>query len=155
MRIQRLLPLLGLVAVGCGNGDSGSSSTGGSAVAVQPGGGSKKGGDLSTFEGVLDAQISSMEDFTVALEGITDKKSAEAAKPKLQAIVKRMQEVVAAGEKLGEPTDDEQRSHEAKLEAATAKLDPRMEKVMERLQGDPEAMMVVASVMAELGSMGR
>ncbi len=130
MRILSFLPLL--AAMGCGNG-----------------------GDLSSREGVLDAQISSMEDFTDAIEGITDKKSAEAAKPKLEAIVKRMQETAAAGKKLGEPTGDEKKRLEAKMEAATKKLDPRMQKIMERLQGDPEAMMVIAGVMAQLGSMGR
>ncbi len=140
MRIRWLLPLL-VAAIGCGNG--GSSSGGG------------KGGDLTSFGGVLDAQISSMEDFTSALEGITDKKSAEAAKPKLEAIAKRMQEVAAAGKKLGEPTGAEKERLEAKLNAATAKLDPRMENVMGRLQADPEAMMIVAGVMAELGSTGR
>ncbi len=153
MKIQWLLLPLLVASLGCGKGDSGGSN--GVKVEAGGGGGAKKGGNLSSFEGVLDAQISSMEDFTVALEGITDKKSAEAAKPKLEVIVKRMQEVAAAGEKLGEPTGDEKNQLETKLEAATAKLDPRMEKVMERLQGDPEAMMVVASVMAQLGNMGR
>lgn len=129
MRIPRFLPLL-VVAMGCGGG-------------------------LGSQDGIADAKISTMEDFVNILEGIKDKSSADAAKPKILEIKKRMEEIEAAAKKLGEPKGEDKTKAEAKLKAAQQKLEPRMQKAFERIQSDPEVMAAVASVMAEMGSMGR
>ena len=124
MRILRFLPLL--AALGCG------------------------GSGLDTHEGVADAEIQAMEDFTAAFDTITDKASAEAALPKIEAIVTRMKELEAAGRKLGEPGPEEGQRLKARIETARRDVDARMEKNMERIQADPDAMTVVLPVMIRL-----
>jgi hypothetical protein len=126
MRILRLLPLL-VAAIGCG-----------------------KGQDLTTHEGVADAEIKAMEDFADVFDGITDKASAEAALPKIEAVMARMKEVEAARRKLGDPGPEERQRLDARLATARRDVDPRMQKNMERLQGVPDALTVLVPVMIRL-----
>lgn len=126
MRILRLLPLL-VAAIGCG-----------------------KGPDLATHEGVADAEIKAMEDFADVFDGITDKQSAEAALPRIETIMTRMKEVEAARTKLGDPGPEEQRRLDATIATARRDVDARMEKNMQRLQGDPDALTTLLPVMIRL-----
>ena len=64
------------------------------------------GDDLSTHEGAINAQIGVLNEMTSVLKGVKDAKSAEAAKPKLEKLSKRMNEIQDAMSKLkGEPDD--------------------------------------------------
>ena len=110
------------------------------------------GGGLGTHEGVLDAQIDAMDDFADILDGINNKSDVDSAKPKVEALVKRMQEIQTAADKLGEPTGDQKKQLEKKMQDAQKKFEPRMKKVQERLQNDPEAMQALFGLIMEVSS---
>ena len=94
------------------------------------------GPDLSTHEGITDAMIEATEDLADVIEGITDKKSAEGARPVLQEIAKRMRDIDAALRALGEPVGDERKRLKARLEAATQECDSRIDRTLERLRAE-------------------
>jgi hypothetical protein len=118
-------------------------------VAVGCGGAEPRGPDLSTHEGIADALVEVKQDLADALDGIRDKATAEAAKPALQEIAKRENDVWAALEKLGEPGDEEKKRLDARVNATLEKLHARMEAAMERLRADPATGMVVDTMMDE------
>jgi len=124
MRILWALPFL--LAVGCG------------------------GSDLSIYEDISDAMIQARKDLADALDDITDKESAEAARPVLVKIAKRENEIYSALEKLGEPGDEERRRFKAKVDAAREEINARMDKTVERLRADPETWAVVEAMMEEV-----
>jgi len=107
------------------------------------------GPDLTTHAGLVDALIEARRDLAKALDGIEDKESAEVAKPALMKIAKRECEVYAALKKLGEPEGDKKKRLTAKLDAALKRIEPRIDKTLERLRSDPELRAVVDPMMEE------
>jgi hypothetical protein len=105
--------------------------------------------DLTTYEGIADAMIGARADLAEALEGITDKDSAEAAKPALLGIARRESEVYAAIEELGEPEGEERRRLKAKLEPVLKKHNERVDRALDRLKADPETRAVVEAMMED------
>lgn len=122
MRTHLLLPLL--AAMGCG-------------------------GDLGTHEACTDAEIEAMNDLAVIIEGVQNKQDVDAARPKVEKIVKRVQEIQAAQRKLGEPSAAEKKRLKAKTDAAGDALKPRVEKATERLESDQEALMALTMLLME------
>lgn len=122
MRIPCLLPLL--VATGCGGG-------------------------LGSQNEVTEARIEAMEDLMAVLEGIGSKDDLGAAAPKVEKIMARAEEIAAAAKKLGEPGAGDRKRLEEKLAAAQEDLQPRMERIRERLRGDPDTMVAVSKMMME------
>lgn len=68
------------------------------------------GGD--THEKAAAESLTVMQDFTEVLAGVTDEASARAAKPELEKISKRMNEIQERMTKLGEPTAEQQQELE-------------------------------------------
>jgi len=56
-------------------------------------------------EALADKAIATFKEYAGVLESVKDKASAEAAKPKLEAINKKIKEIEAEGKKLGEPNE--------------------------------------------------
>ncbi len=105
--------------------------------------------ELATHEGVTEAHIDAMEEMADILDGIRDRKSAEAARPRMEEIAKRVKEINDAEANLGAPSAAERARLDARLESAAEMLEPRFRQAMERLKGDPDAVVLVATMMAE------
>jgi hypothetical protein len=108
-------------------------------------------GGASTHEAVSRDMTSTMKDFVATLETVTDKKSAEAAKPKLEAIAKSMQEIQKRMEALGEPTAEQQKELEAKHGKEMEQLMQRMVAASMKLASNPEAMATLQPVLDQMG----
>jgi hypothetical protein len=130
VRILRLLPLL---AAACGDEPD--------AKKASP--------DLTTHDGVTDAHIDAMEDVADVLDGIHDGPSAEAARPRMEALGKRLRQIDAAEARLAAPTPAERARLDGKLDAAAKRLEPRFARTMERLKDDSATLVLVARMMID------
>jgi len=124
MRALRILPLV-VLAAGCGRSEP------------------------ETHASLTDAHIKAMEEMVTVLDGIHDRKSAEAARGAMEAIGRRVREINALEDKLPEAGPTEQAQLDAKLERAATMLELRMQQVMERVKGDDEAVRLVANLMID------
>jgi hypothetical protein len=88
-----------------------------------------------------------MADMNDVLDGVTDKASAEAAKPKLEAIGERMKDVKARADKLGEPSAEQQEQLKAKYEERMGKEMMRMFGNAMRVGTNPEIAVVLEDAM--------
>lgn len=95
--------------------------------------------DTAKFNQLMDRQIAALTDLCSALEPVTDKASAEAALPQVQAAIDEMKAVEEESKALGQPSDEEQQAIEAKLALAfqTALIDKGFAK-MKELMADME-----------------
>jgi hypothetical protein len=93
-----------------------------------------------THESLMDDQIGAMEEVATILEGVKDKDSAKAAKPRLEALAKRQQDIEKRVKELGEPTDE-------KKEQLMKVYAPRLEAVMSRMM----KLDIPTDAMSELG----
>jgi len=105
--------------------------------------------DLMSHRGVTDAHIRAMEEMADVCDTIHDRKSAEAARPRMEAIAKRVREINAAAVRLGDPPIDVKERLDARLKEEAKVLESRLPKTMERLKGDPETTTFVAKMVAE------
>lgn len=101
------------------------------------------GGGISSHEDAAEAQIDVMNDMTAALKSIKDKKSAEAAKSKLEALAKRQKEIQAEAAKLKGPPDPvAMQKYSSKMMEATMKL----AEAMQGVPADPEVQQVLNGI---------
>ncbi len=109
------------------------------------------GGNIDSHEQGIKAAEGLVDEMVVILKTVKDKKSAEAAKPKLEAIKKRMDDVHAQMDELG-PMD-------AKLKAmATESMTASMEKLVIVVEGfppDPEIRKALGDIDMGTWEMGR
>jgi chromosome segregation ATPase len=98
-------------------------------------------------EKVYEDQLDLMEDTVGILEGVTDKESAEEAKPKLESLKKVSEELQARAKKLGEPTEEEQKELQEKYGKKMAEVANKMMTEMMRVQSNPETKSAVEGVM--------
>ena len=98
-----------------------------------------------THESTIIEMISTFDEMTEIIEGVTDESSADAAIGKLEKISKKMGDIKTRGEKLGDPdeaTKKDLAEYESKMEEALGRLmkvsmgmafKPYGEKVMEAM----------------------
>lgn len=111
------------------------------------------GGD--TRESVMEEMLDQFDAITASMKKITDKESAAAQAPKLEAIATEMKSLKERADKLGKPDDTEDK-------ALQAKYKERMEKSMKEMMSEmmrvamlgPEVQKELASVEKAMGSMG-
>ncbi|HEX5070999.1 MAG TPA: hypothetical protein VFV78_12355 [Vicinamibacterales bacterium] len=84
-----------------------------------------------------------MEEFVTALDGVKDADTARSAKPKLQSIVARMEDINTRESKLPPPTD-------AETKALLEKHGKSMQDTMMKLQGSMMRIMMDPGIQAEL-----
>jgi len=125
----RALLILPLAAVGCSSAD-----------------------DLSTHDGIADAQVGAMNDLAEIVGGIGNSVDLEVARPMIEQIIERMEKLQAAAKKLGEPGVAERKRTEEKVEAASMKLQPQVQKATQALQNDPETMIDLIGLLVEMRS---
>jgi hypothetical protein len=101
-------------------------------------------GGIDSHEDAIEAQIEVMNDTAAVFRTIKDKKSAEAARSKLEALQKRSKEIETAMSKLeGEPDEKTKQKEMADMAKATSDL-------MAAAQGipnDPEIHQVLGDLM--------
>ena len=93
------------------------------------------GGVVGTHEEAVDATLKAMKEVAEILGTVKDKASAEAAKPRLEAVAKRMGEIVEAVEELGEPKDVA--ALEERMRKGLEPVSAAIEGYLERIQGVP------------------
>ncbi|MBI5851970.1 MAG: hypothetical protein HZB39_13230 [Planctomycetes bacterium] len=113
MRTLRLFPLVLALAAGCGQA-------------------------VNSFADAADQGVVVMNDYASILASVTDKSSAEAAKPKLEAIAKRMSEIVEAMKGLSPPNSDEMNQRSETVRTAMQGVSTQVTACMDRSRSDPE-----------------
>ena len=100
-------------------------------------------------EKIVEEQLVLMTSMVGLLEGVTDKESAEKAKPEFATLNEKGEALKARADKLGEPSTEEEESLKAKygpqMEAVAGKL---MAQMM-RLMAKPEAMAILQESMSK------
>ncbi|MGH7162944.1 MAG: hypothetical protein ACREID_05625 [Planctomycetota bacterium] len=109
------------------------------------------GGGIGSFEDAIEAQIDATEDLNQALGGIKDKRSAEAARPRIEAFGKRMEEIQDRMSKLEPPKDPPDEARMAELQQELTEVGKKVAANMERISADPEALEALNAIMARLG----
>lgn len=88
------------------------------------------GGSIDSQEDAMEASMDVMEDMAAVLEGVTDKASADAAIPEIEALGERLSEISKQKAKLPEPTAEEM---EALQKEYMPKVGESMGKVMQQI----------------------
>jgi vancomycin resistance protein YoaR len=100
------------------------------------------GGD--SHESLAADSVATMKELIATLETVKDAASAKAAKPKLTAVVQKMQKIQERQTKLGVPSDADLKAMESTLGKEIEGLQQKMVTAMMRIQFDP-------AIQAELG----
>lgn len=108
-------------------------------------------GKAATHKDLANKMGNSMEEFADVISGISDKASAEAAKPKLQAIVKRLDEIVEQGKALPNPSSALEDEMNEIIAVGKGKMESAMMQFQQKVLADPSIAMVLMDVMKEMG----
>jgi len=108
-------------------------------------------GGAATHESVAKEGTQLMNDFVTTLESISDKKTAEAAKPKLVAIEKSMEELKKKAEALGKASPEVEAKLTEQGKAQQADIMRRMMAWSMKMGQNPEAMEPVKDVLEKMG----
>jgi chromosome segregation ATPase len=98
-------------------------------------------------EKVMEDQLDLMEQTVGILEGVTDKESAEEAKPKLEALKEVSEELQARAKKLGKPTEEEAKELQEKYGEKMTEVANKMMAQMMRVQSNLETKSATEGVM--------
>lgn len=104
----------------------------------------------SEHEAVAADTVDHMEQLVKILEGVTDEKTAQAAKAQLEPIVARLRQLQEKMEKMGEPPAAEAERFQATFGARMAELTQRMMQTMMRLSGNEKAMSQLQSTLDKM-----
>lgn len=91
-----------------------------------------------TRESVMEDSIAKLKELASVLESVKDESSAQAAKPKLQAIDADMKEIKAKAEKMSKPSAEEDKRLEEKYRPQVMEVAERLTKEMVRVGLDPK-----------------
>ena len=97
-------------------------------------------------EKVVEDQLDLINEMIGVLEGVTDKESAEEAKPELEELIKEAEATQARMKELGEPSEEEEKELEEKYGEQMEGVAHKVGAQMGRLRARPEAMAVIREV---------
>jgi hypothetical protein len=117
--------------------------------------GCRKAPEPDTHASLIDAHIAAMEDLASVLDTIYDKKSLEAARPRIEEIGKRLRDIDDREDKLPLAGPTEQVQLNGKLEAVARTLEPRFQRAMDRLKDDPAASVLLSTLLADAANLDR
>ncbi len=100
------------------------------------------------YEELVDRRIATIDELMTVLEGIDNKDDIAAAKPEIDRIMARADEIGAESAKL-RPTAEDRERMQGKIADARDEVDRRMRQVQERLKGDQETIVAVSRFMLE------
>ncbi len=106
------------------------------------------GGD--THESLGDETVALMKEALTILEGITDKASAEAAKPRLEALGAKGDDLEKRMSALGTPDAATQERMRQRMAKEMGETQGRLMTVMSRLMSDPEISAALGETMGKL-----
>jgi hypothetical protein len=128
--MKHVVVLALVLIVGCGNGGTSGGSSGGAAA-------------IKTHEQGADEAVKAFKEYGDVLGGVTDKASAESAKPRVEALAKRFEAIAAGVEKLGLPREGQTTA--GKMAAALEVLSPKTTEYVMRVIENPEIAQVLGS----------
>ena len=102
-----------------------------------------------THESVMKDMLGKMKEFVATLEGVKDEASAEAAKPKLQALSKEMKELQATASKMPKASAEEEKRLREKYEPELKELMPKMMAAGMRIASDPKLSAILKDSMGD------
>lgn len=114
------------------------------------GGGGPGGGSIGSHEDAADRVAGALREAEGIVEGIQDKASAAAAKPKLEALARRLEEITAAVERLGPPGDEPYRKTDAKMREALSSFGKKTMALFERTLDSREIAQALGDGLASL-----
>ena len=110
-------------------------------------------GPSDPHEKAIVEMMECMEEMTEILAGVTDKASAEAAKPKLKAVNDRMTASKKNMDEIGKPDEAKEKMLKEKYEGRMKEMMPRMMKESMRVMMNPEFSAILADAMKGAGPM--
>jgi hypothetical protein len=131
--MKHILVLALAGAVGCGSGDS-----------------SGGGGSVGSHDQAVDQVVKTLKEVEGILDTVKDKSSAAAAKPKFEAIAKRLQGITASVVKLGPPSEEQYSKTEPKMQQAIASLSAKTMAQFELVMEHPEIGEALGTSLAEV-----
>jgi hypothetical protein len=91
-----------------------------------------------THESLMKEQISLMNEYFDVLDGVNSEADAKAAKPKLEALAKKGEDLKKRADALGKPSKEEEQRLKEKFTPEMTKMMGRMFTVMAKVQKYPE-----------------
>ena len=92
----------------------------------------------SPHEAIADDMVAKMRQMVDVMKGVKDEDSAKAAKPKVQALAKELDELKAKSDKLGKPSPETEKKLKEKHEKEVEQLTGDLLKEMMRVGMDPK-----------------
>lgn len=108
-------------------------------------------GGVGSHDAAADETLKAMREFATILEGVKDQGSADAAKPKIDALGKRLDELTKDVKKLGEPSEEESKKVSEKVRKGIGDIRSRMDVIMARLDASGVAESIQAPAAAVMG----
>ncbi len=107
-----------------------------------------------TYEKVLDEMVPAFTEFGETLEKIKDPKSAEKVKPALKELAKKMADLKARADKLGEPKGEKkeelEKKYKGKLQDAAKKLSTEMVRIATQVESGKEIVKEISEILGPL-----
>jgi len=95
-----------------------------------------------TFDNLAEQTIKTIDEFTAILAKVTDKKSADEAKPKFKEAAKTMADLVKRSKKLGEPSAEQKaqldKNFKSKIDVAAKHLQAELNRIATKVDGGQE-----------------
>jgi len=107
-------------------------------------------GTSDPYEQVTEDSLACMEEMVDVLATVKDKASAEAAKPKLEAVGERMKEIEKRMEELGKPDKAKQEALEKKYKERMTEIAGKMMQESMRVMMNPELGQIIGDAMKNM-----
>jgi len=108
-------------------------------------------GKKDTAESVTDEMLSKFDELVTSLEGVKDKASAEKSAKEIDAIGEDFLELAKRLEALPEPSEEEKKALDDKMDKAMDAKQKKMGEAMKGFMSDPEAAKIVMEAMTGFG----
>ena len=99
-----------------------------------------------TYESLRKDGIATMKEMIEVLKGVKDEASAKAAKPKLDALGKKMETLEAESNKVEKPSAEEQKKLDEKFQEDMFKLVGELATEIDRIGSDPKLVAVLGPI---------
>ena len=104
---------------------------------------------IDSRDKVMEDQLGLMASMVGVLEGVTDKATAEKAKPEMKSLNTKAEAVKLRADKLGEPTEEEEKGLKEKYGAQMEEVGGKIMAQMMRLMAKPEVMAIIQDSMSK------
>ncbi len=109
-------------------------------------------GAAPTHQDLFDQMMGSMDQMGTIFAGITDEASANAAKPKMEALAKTINDIKEKGKALGDPPPDLKAKLDKLLAEKQKEMQAKMMTFMMNAAQNPKIMQILEPIMREFGN---